>query len=358
MTGNEPISECRVCNARLPRSEMFGLEPDLLCPNCAHGVRQRMQIRIRKQVVDRAPVVTIGILGIAVGLFALDLMFPLVKYVDADVWPAWFRSLWVAIHPGPWLWDGEVWRLLTCALLHGGWVHMIFNGIWTWQLGRAVESGFGRTTLLLLFIGSAMFASGLEAIVNAWGVGLSGAIYAIAFFLFVHHRTNAHAARIMNRRTINLLTMWFFLCIALTMSGTWNIANWAHGGGAVWGFAVGHATLHAKRRLLIPLAAVLTIAFVAAVPFVTFGDQTLARQRDQLVKSQGIAATRAGSRTTSSARFSTSARGQALGADVTSSRSRRSRGPSCGPGGPPRPSCAGAARAGTSSHPGPGAGPP
>jgi membrane associated rhomboid family serine protease len=143
-------------------------------------------------------------------------------------------------------------------------------------------------TLIALIVGSAMVASGLEWVVNGPGVGLSGVVYALAFFLFAHHKTNPYAAAIMNRRTINFLAMWFVLCIVLTMSGTWNIANWAHGGGALWGWGVGLAMLHKNRKVLVPLAAAATVAIILATSVVTVGRQTELKAADAKAKAAHV----------------------------------------------------------------------
>jgi membrane associated rhomboid family serine protease len=38
---------------------------------------------------------------------------------------------------------GEWWRLITSALLHGGFVHLAFNGLLLWRLGQMLEPGLG-----------------------------------------------------------------------------------------------------------------------------------------------------------------------------------------------------------------------
>jgi GlpG protein len=283
----DPLRECSVCGASGPRSEMFGVEPDLLCARCASRVRRRMQVHLRPRGPMRAPVVTAGIVGLAAVLFLLDHVVYPNPTLRAGVGPAWWQTLYLNLQMGPRVWDGDVWTALGAAFLHGGWIHVIFDVWWIWELGRATEVGFGHVALILLVVGGAMVASGAEWLAGGSGIGLSGVVYALAFFLWVHHKTNAQAAAVMNRRTINILVVWFFLCIVLTAMGIWNIANWAHGGGALWGWAAGQALLHARRRILVPLMALATVAFVAALPFVTFGVQTRLRRLDAHMKAAG-----------------------------------------------------------------------
>jgi membrane associated rhomboid family serine protease len=41
---------------------------------------------------------------------------------------------------------GEWWRLITSAFLHGGLVHLAFNGLLLWRLGQMLEPGLGPGT--------------------------------------------------------------------------------------------------------------------------------------------------------------------------------------------------------------------
>lgn len=51
--------------------------------------------------------------------------------------------------------QGEVWRLWTPCVLHGNFLHILFNMLWLWLLGRLVEFklGAGRYILGMLIIG-------------------------------------------------------------------------------------------------------------------------------------------------------------------------------------------------------------
>jgi GlpG protein len=47
---------------------------------------------------------------------------------------------------------GQYWRLLTPAFLHFGWLHIVFNCLWLWELGSKVERVMGSVNMLLLFM--------------------------------------------------------------------------------------------------------------------------------------------------------------------------------------------------------------
>ena len=63
----------------------------------------------------------------------------------------------VRISIGEFLQHGHYWRLVTPIFLHFGWVHLIFNMLWLWELGRRIEYAVGSLHLLtvILFIGIA-----------------------------------------------------------------------------------------------------------------------------------------------------------------------------------------------------------
>ena len=44
--------------------------------------------------------------------------------------------------------NGEVWRLLTCAFLHGGFMHILFNMLFLWWFGQQIEEDYGPREFL------------------------------------------------------------------------------------------------------------------------------------------------------------------------------------------------------------------
>jgi membrane associated rhomboid family serine protease len=238
-----------------------------------------MQAPVRTVKAVGTPVVTYSVIGVAGVLFVACVL----SHDNAALAGVW-RFIRTNLYPGPGIWDGEVWRLLSGAFLHwsgGGLImnvlHVGFNCWWVLELGRAMEHGFGRVALALFVLGSAMVGTGLEWMMSGPAVGLSGVVFGLALFLFVHRRTNPFAAAVMNRRTLQVLGFWFLLCIYLTTTGALSVANWGHAAGAAFGFGVGHAALHKRRKLLLPAAALGTALFVYLCTQVAFGDQAKRR---------------------------------------------------------------------------------
>jgi len=245
---------------------MFGAEPDLLCERCAEGVRQRTAPSATGRLMDvlgsgRAPF-TLAVIAVTVVIFVAGKMY----HTSPSGWAAWvFRLTMVertaegAVVALP---IDEPWRLLTAAFLHLGFLHILFNLWWIWDLGRAIEWRRGPVVTAALILGSAVSANALQWLFGGPGVGLSGVVYALAGFLFTRRKHDPLAAAIMDTRTTRFLLAWLVLCVILTQTGAFPIGNWAHGGGAAWGVAAGFASRGRFRFLWMGLLTLATAGLV------------------------------------------------------------------------------------------------
>lgn len=133
----------------------------------------------------------------------------------------------------------EPWRLFLSVLPHIGFLHLAFNVYWLWVLGTVLEEVFGHAktaALILLFAGGSMAA---EYAIFTGGVGLSGVGYGLVALLWVLSRRDRRFADAVDERTVRVFVLWFFFCIALTVSKAQPVANVAHGVGALLGLLVG-----------------------------------------------------------------------------------------------------------------------
>lgn len=129
--------------------------------------------------------------------------------------------------------EGQIWRLITCAFLHGGLIHMIFNMYALKILGPELEYVYGRIKYILIYIFSAIVASIFSYI---WGpdsvsVGASGAILGMfgAMLIFgIRHRKQIGKAYMMN------IVQVIFINVVIGLSSN-NIDNAAHFGGLIIG---------------------------------------------------------------------------------------------------------------------------
>jgi membrane associated rhomboid family serine protease len=75
--------------------------------------------------------------------------------------------------------DGEWWRLLTAAFLHGSVLHVGMNMLMLWWIGAPMELALGRARFLALYVVSALAGSAGALLLNPEQitVGASGAIF-------------------------------------------------------------------------------------------------------------------------------------------------------------------------------------
>lgn len=142
--------------------------------------------------------------------------------------------------------NGQVWRLITCAFLHGGLIHIFFNMYALKILGPEIECVYGKRKYLVIYLLSAISASVFSYIFGpqAVSVGASGAIFGLfgAMLIFgIKHRKQIGKAYMMN------ILQVIFVNIIIGVSSS-NIDNAAHFGGLIIGGLV--AVLLGERRPL------------------------------------------------------------------------------------------------------------
>jgi membrane associated rhomboid family serine protease len=82
---------------------------------------------------------------------------------------------------GPLVGQGDWWRLITAAFLHGGLLHIALNMWVLWLIGPAVEGAIGRSRFLLLYFVCGLAGSAGALVWNPLSpvVGASGAIFGL-----------------------------------------------------------------------------------------------------------------------------------------------------------------------------------
>ena len=145
--------------------------------------------------------------------------------------------------------DGEWWRFLTPALVHGGGLHLLMNMYVLFMIGPAVEQRFGPRRYLTIYVLSAIGGAILSFALNdprIFGVGASGAILGLigAIMADLYQRRSSPSARMQLEGMWRWLGMIFGIGIAfqvLAEVGVFGLAidNYAHAGGLIVGAAVG-----------------------------------------------------------------------------------------------------------------------
>lgn len=140
---------------------------------------------------------------------------------------------------------GEYWRLITPAFIHFGWMHIVFNCLWLWDLGGKVEKLVGSVNMLLLFLAIALISNtaqfGYEG-PSLFG-GMSGVVYGLLGFSWVGSAVQPEWKIQPTPGIMLFMVGWLVACIFGVVSalGFGDIANAAHVGGLLSGAALGAA---------------------------------------------------------------------------------------------------------------------
>ena len=166
---------------------------------------------------------------------------------------------------------GEIYRLATGNLLHGGWLHLFLNGNVLWVVGGRLERFFGPARLLVIFFIAALAGCWGSAFVghHALAVGASAGIMGLIAAEVVFLRRYREVFKQPSMRS------WLLFAALLVLPGLIlpAIDNWAHAFGFAAGLGLMAATskdvdVLALRRhrsgVMRAAAALLTALFVAA----------------------------------------------------------------------------------------------
>lgn len=171
---------------------------------------------------------------------------------------------------GPFVAQGDWWRLITAAFLHGGLLHIAFNMLALWWIGGPVEQYLGRARYLMLYVVSGLAGSAGALIQSSATpvVGASGAIFGIlgAMLILEWQATGRLGGNAMTLIVINLV-----LGFVYNFQAGGNISIGGHIGGLFGGilgtlvfarFGRGHA---AYSRLGVPGVAALVLIGAASI---------------------------------------------------------------------------------------------
>ncbi len=183
--------------------------------------------RVRVEVPQSAPYVTYAIIAITV----------LAYFVQAT--PFGNQFIEALIKSNDQIRAGEVWRLLTPALLHANLIHIGFNMYALLVFGTGLERDFGHGRFLLLYVLGAFAGNVMSFLMtNADSLGASTAIFALvgAEGMFIINNRKLFAGRF--RSAIGNII--FIVVVNLVVIGSLaNVDNWGHIGGLVSGLMFG-----------------------------------------------------------------------------------------------------------------------
>ncbi len=166
--------------------------------------------------------------------------------------------------------SGEVWRLITCAFLHAGIIHLLVNMYSLYIIGCQVETYIGKYKFLAIYLISAVCGSLMSCIFNpnTVSVGASGAIFGLLgslLYFGMHYRL--YLGSVLKNQIIPLIIV--NLALGFLING---VDNAAHIGGLIGGYlisiALGIEGKSSKNEII--NGTITTIIYVLFLAYIVF----------------------------------------------------------------------------------------
>jgi rhomboid protease GluP len=135
-----------------PNCRAFITTSDKVCPYCeiklqAPAAARRAPAEILGGLIPHARFTTIVILLINAGFYLAEELPGLISGPGARGLPLSLAGAKI----GPYIQEGQWWRLLTAGFLHGGILHLLMNSWVLFDLGAAVEESYGTSRYLVFY---------------------------------------------------------------------------------------------------------------------------------------------------------------------------------------------------------------
>ncbi len=203
------------------------------CPDCAKTGSQKV---IRGRDLQFRPVLTQVLLGLIAAVFVAQAVSGGSGFLSGAV----YRD---GVLFGPFVADGELWRIVTSGFLHASLWHIGFNAYALWLFGQTVERAVGSLRMGLIYAGGLF--GGASAVLafnfDQPTLGASGAVLGLAGGLAGIVMARGGDIRQTNLGGIFLMN----LALPILFPG---ISFWGHAGGIAGGFAVGYLLASMQNR--------------------------------------------------------------------------------------------------------------
>lgn len=163
------------------------------------------------------------------------------------------------------------WQLLTYSFFHAGFLHLLFNMLWLYWLGKDLEREFGSIVFAGIYFGGAIAAALLTIVLHAvfpdigWFsgpvIGASGGVVAVLAAAATFHPNVSITLFLLGRIPLPMLVIGFLVIDFLMTAGSGNnTALGAHWGGALGGYLIARGERSGKNvtswaRVFVPAAA-------------------------------------------------------------------------------------------------------
>lgn len=195
-----------------------------------------------KSGILRMPVGLRWVIQITVGVFVLQAVVGLILGSDAARWLS--QSFGILQNAAVTL--TEPWRMVTYMLLHAGGFHILFNMLWLWWMGQAVENTLGTRNFLIIYLGSGIggaIVNGLVAL--AFGsatalptIGASGAVFGVMVAFAMIYPTAPIMLLLLPPIQARYVVAGLIALDILFLTANDNVARIVHLGGAASGWAL------------------------------------------------------------------------------------------------------------------------
>jgi len=177
-----------------------------------------------------------------VGVFILQALIAVVLGAEAARWVN--QTFGILQNVGVTL--TEPWRMVTYMLLHAGGFHILFNLLWLWWMGQAVENTLGTRNFLLIYIGSGIGGALVNALVAlAFGsatalptIGASGAVFGVMVAFAMLYPTAPIMLLLLPPIQARYVVAGLIALDILFLTANDNVARVVHLGGAASGWVL------------------------------------------------------------------------------------------------------------------------
>lgn len=149
------------------------------------------------------------------------------------------RFLFISLSPGlREVFHGQIWRLITPIFIHYGPFHLLFNMLWLYYLGSAIENIHGIKVFTFLVLTIGVISNLGQYFVSGPGFGgMSGVVYGLLGYIWIRGRFDPLSGLHLENWIVVWMIVWFLLGLTGLIG---HIANTAHGVGLgvgmFWGY--------------------------------------------------------------------------------------------------------------------------
>lgn len=152
-----------------------------------------------------------------------------------------FIFQWFAFYPSIGTTLVNPWRLVTYLFLHGGFFHILFNMLWLWWMGRAVEERLGPATFCSIYFASGIGGALLDILLAQfiglnWIIGASGAVFGVMVAFAVLYPRMPIMLFLFPPIEARYVVAGLIALQVLLMGGNGHVARVVHIGGAGVGY--------------------------------------------------------------------------------------------------------------------------